>query len=122
MVSYESEQVPHNGSNLPAVSQFTLLAATDKGNKPDFHRAASVEHAREMYDRFVEKVKELHSPGMVKNGVFQAMMEGQSLGGSIRVDGAQLTQRVHIQNSGPVGVEYSSLDEVVFRQALVVSF
>ena len=59
------------------VSQFTLLAATDKGNKPDFHRAASVEHAKDLYDRFVEKVQELHTPGKTQNGVFQAMMEGE---------------------------------------------
>ena len=58
------------------VSQFTLLASTKKGNKPDFHGAASPEHARELYDRFYERVQELYDVEKVKNGVFQAMMEG----------------------------------------------
>ena len=57
------------------VSQFTLLASTKKGNKPDFHAAAGVEKARELYDRFVAKVQELYGQERVKNGVFQAMMQ-----------------------------------------------
>ncbi|KAL9136044.1 MAG: hypothetical protein Q9175_002753 [Cornicularia normoerica] len=58
------------------VSQFTLLASTKKGNKPDFHDAAGGEEARELYDHFFAKVQELYEPERVKNGVFQAMMEG----------------------------------------------
>ncbi|KAF6229731.1 hypothetical protein HO173_011378 [Letharia columbiana] len=69
------------------VSQFTLLASTKKGNKPDFHGAAGGEEARELYDQFFAKVQELYEPAKVKNGVFQAMME------------------VDIQNSGPVTLE-----------------
>ncbi|KAA6411669.1 MAG: D-tyrosyl-tRNA(Tyr) deacylase [Lasallia pustulata] len=57
------------------VSQFTLLAATRKGNKPDFHGAAGGVQAKELYDRFVFKVQELYDPGKVKNGIFQAFME-----------------------------------------------
>lgn len=53
------------------------MAATYKGNKPDFHRAASSENAKELYNQFVEKVQELYDPSKVKNGVFQAMMEGE---------------------------------------------
>ena len=61
---------------MAIVSQFTLLASTKKGNKPDFHGAAGGDQARELYDRFYAKVQELYDPGQVKNGVFQAMMEG----------------------------------------------
>ena len=57
------------------VSQFTLLASTKKGNKPDFHQAAPNTQARELYDRFFSKVQELYGPERVKNGVFQAMMQ-----------------------------------------------
>lgn len=77
------------------VSQFTLLASTKKGNKPDFHGAAGGEEARDLYDHFFAKVQELYEPEQVKNGVFQATME------------------VNIQNSGPVGLDYTSHDEVV---------
>lgn len=64
------------GSHMLVVSQFTLLASTKKGSKPDFHGAAGGEKARELYDRFFDKVKELYEPEKVKNGVFQAMMQG----------------------------------------------
>ena len=64
-------------SSITSVSQFTLLASTKKGNKPDFHGAAGGEQAREMYDLFYAKVEELYDPEKVKNGVFQAMMEGE---------------------------------------------
>lgn len=72
----------------PAVSQFTLLANTLKGNKPDFHGAAKPEEAKQLYDYFLSKVQDLYSAERVKNGVFQAMME------------------VGLVNDGPVGVPY----------------
>ena len=60
------------------VSQFTLQASTKKGNKPDFQGAAGGEEARELYDCFYARVQELYDASKVKNGVFQAMMEGIS--------------------------------------------
>ncbi|KAI9715200.1 MAG: hypothetical protein M1828_001026 [Chrysothrix sp. TS-e1954] len=54
------------------VSQFTLLASTKKGNKPDFHSGSA---AKETYDYFFQKVRELHGKDRVKDGVFQAMMD-----------------------------------------------
>lgn len=70
------------------VSQFTLLAQTKKGSKPDFHGAAGGDKARELYNHFVDKVKETYEHDKVKNGVFQAMMQ------------------VELVNDGPVGVDY----------------
>ena len=66
-------------SNIYLVSQFTLQASTRKGNKPDFHGAAGGDKARELYDCFFAKVQDLYNPEKVKNGVFQAMMEGEYL-------------------------------------------
>jgi D-tyrosyl-tRNA(Tyr) deacylase len=57
-----------------SVSQFTLLASTKKGSKPDFHGALGGEKARALYEVFFSKVQEGYKPEMVKDGVFQAMM------------------------------------------------
>ncbi|KAL9130131.1 MAG: hypothetical protein Q9217_001605 [Psora testacea] len=66
---------PYFSNLIREVSQFTLMASTKKGNKPDFHGAAGGEQARELYENFYAKVQELYDPSKVKNGVFQAMME-----------------------------------------------
>jgi D-tyrosyl-tRNA(Tyr) deacylase len=57
-----------------AVSQFTLLASTKKGSKPDFHGAVGGDLARVLYQRFVSQVQQGYDPEKVKDGVFQAMM------------------------------------------------
>ena len=57
------------------VSQFTLLARTKKGTKPDFHGAANPEDAKRLYDHFVGAVRKEYESDRVKDGVFQAMME-----------------------------------------------
>jgi D-tyrosyl-tRNA(Tyr) deacylase len=82
-------------NNAAVVSQFTLLASTRKGSKPDFHGAASGEVAKELYDLFYARVQELYDPSRVKNGLFKAMMQ------------------VGLVNDGPVGVDYRSEDGVV---------
>lgn len=58
-----------------AVSQFTLLASTKKGAKPDFHGAANPEEARRLYHYFVQRVRAGYREERVKDGQFQAMME-----------------------------------------------
>lgn len=52
------------------------MASTKRGSKPDFHGAAGGEQARELYEHFVTKVQEMYEKEKVKNGVFQAMMQG----------------------------------------------
>lgn len=70
------------------MSQFTLLASTKKGNKPDFHKSADPNTARDLYKAFFGKVQQLYNAEKVKDGVFQAMMD------------------VALVNDGPVGVDY----------------
>jgi D-tyrosyl-tRNA(Tyr) deacylase len=57
------------------VSQFTLLATTKKGNKPDFHQSASGDKARTLYAHFFNQVQAQFGADKVKNGVFAAMMD-----------------------------------------------
>ncbi|KAL9937897.1 hypothetical protein V8E36_003442 [Tilletia maclaganii] len=58
------------------VSQFTLLARSQKGSKPDFHAAAKGEAAKALYERVLEAVrKALPGDGKVQDGVFGAMMD-----------------------------------------------
>ena len=54
------------------VSQFTLAAATRKGNRPSFDEAEAPDRAKEMYEAFIERLK---GTGIgVQAGVFAAMM------------------------------------------------
>ncbi|KAJ2777109.1 D-tyrosyl-tRNA(Tyr) deacylase [Coemansia interrupta] len=57
------------------VSQFTLCAKTTKGAKPDFHQAMGSERSRDMFDRLVGRLGELHDPGRVRTGAFGEMMQ-----------------------------------------------
>ena len=84
-----SSIVPAESDNR-SVSQFTLLASTKKGNKPDFHGALGGEEARSLYQCFYRKVQEGYSAEKVKDGVFQAMMD------------------VALVNDGPVGAHLAS--------------
>jgi D-tyrosyl-tRNA(Tyr) deacylase len=72
-----------NGRVL-AISQFTLIADTAKGNRPSFGEAAPPEQAEPLYERFCEA---LAAEGVqVARGVFGAAM------------------RVELVNDGPVTI------------------
>ena len=61
------------GGELLAVSQFTLLADCRKGRRPSFIAAAEPEKAIELYEKFVERVRQ--KGVAVQTGRFRAMME-----------------------------------------------
>ena len=76
--------VLESGGEVLAVSQFTLIADTAKGNRPSFTGAAGPEVAAPLFDRFVEALREEGAP--VRTGVFGARM------------------RVDLVNDGPVTI------------------
>ena len=61
------------GGAVLAVSQFTLIADTDKGNRPSFARAAEPGEAERLYERFCASLRDLGVA--VQTGVFGARME-----------------------------------------------
>ena len=67
------------------VSQFTLMAATKKGNRPSYIKAASHEHAIPLYESFIKKTESLLE-SKIATGTFGAMM------------------RVVLENDGPVTI------------------
>ena len=67
---------------LMIVSQFTLSAVTNKGNKPSFHKSAGTEKAKNLYNLLIERLNEY--PIHFQSGVFGSDMD------------------IHSVNSGPV--------------------
>ena len=78
---------------LLLVSQFTLHARVGSGRRPDFSRSMGSEHANEVFERFVDKVKANYKPEKIQTGLFGAMMH------------------VHIVNDGPVTFTFDSFNK-----------
>lgn len=57
-----------------AVSQFTLMASTRKGNRPSYIKAARPEISKPLYEAFCRKLSE-ESGTVVQTGVFGADMK-----------------------------------------------
>lgn len=62
------------GGEVLSISQFTLIARTKKGTRPDFHEAQKGHLALEMYDRFLDLLRQELGEKQVQDGEFGAMM------------------------------------------------
>jgi D-tyrosyl-tRNA(Tyr) deacylase len=51
-----NRSVMENGGGILLISQFTLLANTQKGARPSFNQAARPEHARPLYQLFITQL------------------------------------------------------------------
>jgi D-aminoacyl-tRNA deacylase len=61
------------GGSILAVSQFTLYGDVRRGKRPSFDAASSPEHARRLYEFFVEQIR---AAGLrCETGRFQEMMQ-----------------------------------------------
>ena len=60
------------GEDVMIISQFTLAAITNKGNKPSFHKAAKPNKAKEIHNQFVQIFKD--SSLNVQTGKFGEIM------------------------------------------------
>lgn len=76
------KSVQEIGGELLVVSQFTLYGDCRKGRRPSFTQSAAPELAQQLYQQFVEKLRQ--SGLRVETGQFGAMMQ------------------VSIENDGPV--------------------
>ncbi|EFP90124.2 uncharacterized protein PGTG_15972 [Puccinia graminis f. sp. tritici CRL 75-36-700-3] len=75
------------------VSQFTLMAKTKKGNKPDFHNAMKTDLSKALYEELLKSLKSTYSEALIKEGQFGAMMN------------------VNISNDGPVTIILDTNDK-----------
>jgi len=62
-----------NGEVL-VISQFTLYGDARRGNRPSFTDAAKPELAENLYNKFIERMKQNLGADKVKSGIFAAMM------------------------------------------------
>ena len=69
-----NRSVMETGGGLLAVSQFTLMASTKKGNRPSYIRASKGEFAEPMYEKFCLAL-EKESGKKVEKGIFGADMK-----------------------------------------------
>lgn len=63
------------GGSALVVSQFTLYADAQKGNRPGFSIAARPEEAEPLYIAFLNRMRALLGQERVVTGTFGAMME-----------------------------------------------
>ncbi|CAH7669786.1 D-Tyr tRNAtyr deacylase-like domain-containing protein [Phakopsora pachyrhizi] len=87
-----SRNVKDIEGEILCVSQFTLMAKTKKGSKPDFHNAMGSESSRKFYEEFLSKMRASYNQDRIKDGEFGAMMD------------------VQIVNEGPVTIVIDSKD------------
>ena len=73
-----NRSVIETGGDILAVSQFTLMASTKKGNRPSYIKAAKPDISVPLYEEFCEEM-EIAVNKPIKRGVFGADMKVELL-------------------------------------------
>lgn len=68
-----NKNIKEVGGKLLLVSQFTLYASCEHGNRPSFIKAAKQDKAKELYEYFIERCREQDVD--VECGIFGADMQ-----------------------------------------------
>lgn len=88
-----NKSIKEDGGEILAVSQFTLMARTKKGNRPSYIDAAHPDISIPLYEKFVQKLCE-EMQKEVKSGVFGVDM------------------KVELINNGPVTIIIDSKNRI----------
>lgn len=88
-VGVMNKSLLETSGELLVISQFTLMAATKKGNRPSYIRAAKHEQAIPLYESFCQKAEARMGKSVAK-GIFGADM------------------KVSLLNDGPVTIQIDS--------------
>ena len=81
------------GGQVLVISQFTLMAATKKGNRPSYIQAARPDQAIPLYEYFIQKLGQ-QLEEKVETGIFGADM------------------KVRLLNDGPVTIPIDSKNRI----------
>ncbi|AQZ10161.1 DTD1 (YDL219W) [Zygosaccharomyces parabailii] len=72
--SFWKKNIKEANGEILSVSQFTLMARTKKGTKPDLHMAQKGHLAKELYEKFLSLLRQGLGQDKVQDGEFGAMM------------------------------------------------
>lgn len=72
--SFWKKNIKEANGEILSVSQFTLMARTKKGTKPDLHMAQKGYLAKELYEKFLSLLRQGLGQDKVQDGEFGAMM------------------------------------------------
>ena len=67
--------VKQKGYEVLCVSQFTLYGTLTKKNQPDYKYAMKSDPAQDLYNKFLDMLKESYSDSKIKDGAFGKMMD-----------------------------------------------
>jgi D-tyrosyl-tRNA(Tyr) deacylase len=92
------QHIKQKGYEMLCVSQFTLYGTLSKKNQPDYKLAMKNVEAREMYNKFLDMLRDDYEPSKIFDGKFGEMMD------------------VGLVNDGPVTMVIDSREGMISTQ------